>query len=152
MGGIIQARASEILKFGAKREGKGKKRKRKRAPQAYRLEQKAARAAGTLTEGDLEATWELRKRQCFGAFLSGGQSGRAMPLLMTTRGGPKSRMGTRESRAVLQDRVPASGGPVVPSVPIMLFFTSERKREGNSGRGEREGGLVEPFPPAQDPG
>lgn len=67
MGGIIQARAGEILKFGAKREGKGKKRKRKRAPQVYRLEQKAARAAGTLTEGDLEATWELRKRQCFGA-------------------------------------------------------------------------------------
>lgn len=73
-------------------------------------------------------------------------------LLMTTPGGPKSRMGSRESQAVLQDGVPASGGPVVPRVPILLFFTSERKREGNSGRGEREGGLVEPFPSAQDPG
>lgn len=72
-------------------------------------------------------------------------------LLMTTRGVPKSRMELRESQAVLQDRVPASGGPVVPRVPIMLFFTSERKREGNSGRGGREGGLVEPFPPSSGP-
>lgn len=60
------------------------------------LEQEAASTAGTLTEGDLEATWELRgkkkKKQCFGAFLSRGQTERAVPLLRTTRTGPKSRI------------------------------------------------------------
>ena len=54
-GGIIEARAGEILKFGRSRKsrkGKGrrgkKKKKRKQAPQACRLEQEAPRGAGTL--------------------------------------------------------------------------------------------------------
>lgn len=78
-GGIIQARAGGILKFGGRRESrKGKGRKRK-APQACRLEQEAARRVGTLREGDLEATWTLRKGPCFGGFLSGRQPRGAVP-------------------------------------------------------------------------
>lgn len=55
MGGIIEARAGRILKFGGKRREEEKKKKKAGSP-AYRMEQEAARGAGTLREGDLEAT------------------------------------------------------------------------------------------------
>lgn len=43
--------------------GKAKEREEKEIGRPKRtLEQKAASSAGTLTEGDLEATWELRKK------------------------------------------------------------------------------------------
>lgn len=46
--GVIEARAGGILKFGDRRESReGKGRKRKRAPQACRLEPDAALGAGT---------------------------------------------------------------------------------------------------------
>ena len=44
--------------------GKAKEREEKEIGRPKRtLEQKAASSAGTLTEGDLEATWELRKKK-----------------------------------------------------------------------------------------
>lgn len=64
-------RDSEV--WGRRESRKGKGRKRKQAPQACRLEQEAARKAGTLREDDLEATGTLRKGPCFGRFLSGRQ-------------------------------------------------------------------------------
>lgn len=76
--------------------GRAKEREEKEIGRPKRtLEQEAASSARTLTEGDLEATWELRKKkkkQCFGGvFLGGGQTGRAVPLLRTCNR-PKSRL------------------------------------------------------------
>lgn len=78
--------------MGARRVAKEREEKEIGRPKCT-LELEAVSSAGTLTEGDLEATWELRGKQCFGAFLSGGQTGRAVPPLRTTRPGPKSRPG-----------------------------------------------------------
>ena len=99
----------------------GKGRKRKQAPQACRLEQKAARGAGTLREGDLEATWTLRKGPGFRGFLRGGLPGRAVPRLGVPGAGPEGRRGVKASRAILRDAAPASNGPIVPRVQIVLF-------------------------------
>lgn len=74
--------------------GRAKERHEKEIGRPKRtLELEAPSSAGTLTEGDPEATWELRKKQCFGAFLGGGQPGEGVPLLRTTLKGPKSRTG-----------------------------------------------------------
>lgn len=113
----METRVGGILKFGGRKENrKGKGRKRKQAPQACRLEQEAARGAGTLREGDLKATWALSKGPCFGGCLSGGQPGRAVPppRLGAPGAGPEGRRGVRERRASLRDAAPASDGPIVP--------------------------------------
>ena len=114
-------RDSEVWGQEGEQERKGKGRKRKQAPQACRLEQEAARGSGTLRVGDLEATWEHRKGPCFGGFLSGGQPERAVPRLRAPGAGPEGKSGARESRAILRDAAPASHGPIVPRVQIVLF-------------------------------
>lgn len=85
-------------------------------------------------------------------FWAVGSLGRECPCLGQLLKGQRAEQGARESQAVFKRRVPVSGGPVVPRVQITLFFSPERKGEGNSGRVGEEGGLVEPFSPAQDPG
>lgn len=95
-GGIIEARAGEILKFGRRRKSrKGKGReggKKAGAPSVQAGTGGASR--GWNFEGDLEATWAHRKGPCFGGCLSVGQPERAVPCLGTPEAGPKGKRGT----------------------------------------------------------
>lgn len=49
--------------MGVKERERRKGKKKKPGAPSVRWEQEAASTAGTLTEGDLEATWELREKK-----------------------------------------------------------------------------------------
>ena len=126
MGGIIEARAGEMLKFGRRRKskkGKGRSRgvgKKKKAGAPSVQAGTGGASRGWNFEGDLEATWALRKGPCFGGCLSVRQPERAVPCLGTPEAGPKGRRGTGESRVILRGAASTSGGPIVPRVQTVV--------------------------------